>query len=104
MTDAYNSSEDKHSERRSEGDDVYGTRNPRSRSEAELILNDLETLRTRIIVAWQEKSVILSSEEQRDLRTEIQRTCELLRDLVGERPAGERQLPMARQVRSPSQN
>jgi len=83
MTDAYNSSDDKQDNGRRESEGANGRWSPAIRSEAELILSDLETLRTRIIVAWQEKSVILSSEEQRDLRNEIGRTCDLLRDLVG---------------------
>jgi hypothetical protein len=80
MTDAYNSHVDEQSRPHQASDQHEAI----SQSEAQLIFTDLRGLRRRIIIAWQERGVILSSEEQRDLRNEIHRTCELLRDLVGE--------------------
>ncbi len=51
-------------------------------SEAEIILRDLHVLRNKIIEAWRERAVILTPEEQRELRGEIRRTCSLLTDLT----------------------
>ena len=88
MTDAHNSNVSERSSRYTEGNQAFDQHDAISQSEAQLIFSDLRGLRSRIITAWQERGVILSSEEQRDLRNEIHRTCELLRDLVGE-PASE---------------
>lgn len=51
-------------------------------SEAERILADLRALRQSVVVAWQERAVILSREEQLQLTAEIKRTCEILTDLT----------------------
>jgi uncharacterized protein YukE len=51
-------------------------------SEAQRILADLRGLRRQIIDAWQERAVILTPEEQRALRDEIEHTCELLTTLT----------------------
>jgi len=47
-------------------------------SEAQKILTEIRALRRRVIDAWQERGVILTSEEQRELGDEIKYTCELL--------------------------
>jgi hypothetical protein len=85
MTDAYGPTrENERSPLCVEGTQIFGQHDSTGRSEAQLIFADLKTLRNRIVAAWQERAIMLSSEEQRDLRDEIQRTCELLRDFVGE--------------------
>ena len=58
-------------------------------SEAERILADLRSLRQSIIVAWRERAVILSREEQLELTAEIKETCQILTDLTthGQGPA-----------------
>lgn len=70
MTDAYNSTGSEQSRRHREGDNAFDQHDAFNRSEAELIFTNLQALRNRIIIAWQERGVILSSEEQRDLRNE----------------------------------
>jgi uncharacterized protein YukE len=52
------------------------------KSEAQQILADLRGLRRQIIDAWHERGVILSKEEQQQLRDEIKYTCELLSALT----------------------
>ena len=47
-------------------------------SEAQRILTHLRSLRSSMLTAWQERAVILSREEQQELKDEINRTCELL--------------------------
>ncbi len=54
-------------------------------SEAQTILADLRFLRRKIIDAWQERAVVLTREEQEELRKEIQHTCALLADLTSSR-------------------
>ena len=51
-------------------------------SEAQNILSDLHALRNRIVVAWQERGVMLTPEEQQMLRDEIKATCTFLTDLT----------------------
>lgn len=84
MTDAYNLRETERNLQRIEGDRAFDQHDSIHRSEAQLIFADLERLRNRIVAAWQERALMLSSEEQRELRDEIQRTCELLQDFVAE--------------------
>ena len=52
-------------------------------SEAERILRDLRRLREAIVVAWEERGVIMSRDECQDLRQEIEETCDLLSQLIG---------------------
>ena len=52
-------------------------------SEGDRILSDLRKLRDTIIVAWEERGVILSREERYELQREIMETCELLTQLAG---------------------
>lgn len=52
------------------GDDA----NSRS-SEGQRILADLQTLRGKIVAAWQERGVVLTPEEQEELRDEIRVTA-----------------------------
>lgn len=47
-------------------------------SEAENVLFEIRALRQRILVAWQERGVLLSADERADLKAEIAYTCELL--------------------------
>jgi uncharacterized protein YukE len=51
-------------------------------TDAGQMLADLRSLRQTIIVAWQERAVMLSSWEQKALRDKIKRTCELLTHLT----------------------
>jgi hypothetical protein len=51
--------------------------------EADRILADLRSLRQSILVAWNERAVILTREEQQELREEIKDTCEILNNLTG---------------------
>ena len=51
-------------------------------SEAEAILQNLRDLREQIVIAWQERAVVLSSEEQAELHAEIRQTCEFLTELT----------------------
>ena len=55
---------------------MYGSR------DADKLLADLRTLRRSIILAWQERSVMLTRAEQQELRNEIRETCELLTSLT----------------------
>lgn len=51
-------------------------------SEAERILRDLRRLREAIVVAWEERGVIMSRDERQELRQEIRDTCDLLTKLT----------------------
>ena len=51
-------------------------------SEAERILAELRALRQSIVVAWKERAVILSREEQLALKAEIKETGDILTDLT----------------------
>lgn len=51
-------------------------------SEADSILHNLRALREQIVVAWAERAVILSKEEQNLLHLEIKDTCEFLSHLT----------------------
>jgi len=51
-------------------------------SEGKRILSELRSLRRKIVEAWQERGVVLSREEQGELRDEIRRTCELLTSMT----------------------
>jgi hypothetical protein len=44
---------------------------------------DLLTLRNSVTLAWQERGVMLTPEEQKELRAEIAELCQFLRDLTG---------------------
>ena len=46
------------------------------------MLADLKALRRSIISAWQERGIMLTPEQQRELRDEIRETCELLMSLT----------------------
>jgi hypothetical protein len=52
--------------------------------ELEQILTDLRALRDKIVTAWRERAVVLTSEERTELRDEIKQTCEFLNHLTGE--------------------
>jgi len=54
-------------------------------SEAERILRDLRRLREAIVIAWEERGVIMSRDEREELRQEIEETCDLLSQLIGRR-------------------
>ena len=84
MTDAYDPMRENERGQQRLGTQIFDQHVSVGRSEAQLIFADLKTLRNRIIAAWQERAIMLSSEEQRDLRDEIERTCDLLRDFVRE--------------------
>lgn len=49
-----------------------------SATEASRIKSDIRDLRQRILTAWHERGVTLTSEERRELKSEITYTCELL--------------------------
>jgi hypothetical protein len=51
-------------------------------SEGKRILAEVRSLRRTIIDAWHERGVVLSREEQDELRDEIRQTCELLTSLT----------------------
>ena len=51
-------------------------------SEGDSILENLRALREQIIIAWRERAVVLSTEEQAALKAEIEKTCEFLTDLT----------------------
>jgi len=51
-------------------------------AEVERILAELRALRQCVLVAWKERAVILSREEQLTLKAEIKETCEILIDLT----------------------
>lgn len=50
--------------------------------ELEHILVELRSLRRTVVDAWQARAVVLSRDEQRKLRDEIRKTCDLLGTLV----------------------
>ena len=50
--------------------------------EAEDILTNLRALRDQIVIAWNERGVVLSRDEQAALHAEIKQTCEFLTDLT----------------------
>jgi len=54
----------------------------RATSEGERILGELRRLRDAIVIAWEERGVMLSRDERRELREEIQETCDLLTKLT----------------------
>jgi hypothetical protein len=47
------------------------------------IRNDLHTLRMSVTLAWQERGVMLTSEEQDELQAEIKDLCQYLQNLTG---------------------
>jgi len=49
---------------------------------ADDLLGDIAELRARIIMAWRERAVMLTREEQQRLLEEIKETCRLLGDLA----------------------
>ena len=51
-------------------------------SELDEMLAGLESLRQTVVTAWQERAVVLTKDEQRRLREEIRRTCDLLGTLI----------------------
>jgi hypothetical protein len=51
-------------------------------SEARRITAELRVLQSKIVDAWQERAVILTREEQQELKAEIARTCSLLTHLT----------------------
>ena len=51
-------------------------------NEADHILTSVRALRRGVVEAWQSRSVLLTREEQRQLRDEIRDTCALLTDLT----------------------
>ncbi len=51
-------------------------------ADAYTISRNLRLLRDQVIIAWTERAVLLSKEEQSDLVQEIQDTCEMLTDLT----------------------
>jgi len=51
-------------------------------SEAKKLLTEIRGLRRRIVDAWQERAVVLTREEQLELKAEIADTCEILRVLT----------------------
>ena len=51
-------------------------------SEAEKFRRNLSALREQIIVAWHERGVLLSREEQAELHADIKETCEFLSELT----------------------
>jgi uncharacterized protein YukE len=51
-------------------------------SEADSILQNLRVLREQIVVAWAERAVVLSREEQDLLHLEVKETCEFLSHLT----------------------
>jgi uncharacterized protein YukE len=51
-------------------------------SEAEKIIEEVRAMRRSILDAWQERGVVLTKDEQRELAKEIKLTCELLADLT----------------------
>jgi hypothetical protein len=44
---------------------------------------DLLALRQSVTLAWQERGVMLTPEEQKELRAEIKDLCQYLKDLTG---------------------
>jgi len=54
-------------------------------SHARDIRADLAALRRSVTVAWQERGVMLTREEQEALQAEIKDLCHYLRDLTGSR-------------------
>jgi hypothetical protein len=44
---------------------------------------DLLALRTSVTLAWQERGVMLSPDEQKELQGEIAELCQYLKDLTG---------------------
>jgi hypothetical protein len=47
------------------------------------IRNDLHTLRMSVTLAWQERGVMLTPEEQDELQAEIKDLCNYLQNLTG---------------------
>jgi uncharacterized protein YukE len=50
--------------------------------DAEEMLAEVRALRERVIAVWRERAVMLTPDEQQQLRREIQDTCTLLTDLT----------------------
>lgn len=50
--------------------------------DADDMLNEIVELRGRILIAWRERAVMLSRDEQHRLLEEIRETCRLLDDLA----------------------
>lgn len=46
---------------------------------------DLHTLRKSVTLAWQERGVMLTPEEQKELQAEIKDLCQYLQNLTGSR-------------------
>ena len=53
-----------------------------SACDADSIIRDLRVLRDQIVTAWRERAVVLSTEEQALLHSEITQTCAFLTDLT----------------------
>jgi len=51
-------------------------------SEADRMRASLRALRANVIEAWQSRAVLLTRDEQNELRDEIRKTCALLTDLT----------------------
>ncbi len=66
--------------------------------QAEGILHNLRSLREQITVAWSERAVMLSREEQDALHAEIVQTCSFLADLT----ASHKPATNSRKGRSPA--
>lgn len=56
-----------------------------SEPHAAFIRADLRSLRLRVTSAWQERAVMLTPDEQQDLRAEIHDLCQYLKALTGHR-------------------
>lgn len=50
--------------------------------ELQAIREDLDSLRRRIVTAWMERGVTLTSLERRQLREDIRETCDFLAELT----------------------
>lgn len=51
-------------------------------SESETVVRNIRALRDEIVIAWRERSVILSPEQQDELKAEIRQTCDFLTELT----------------------
>jgi hypothetical protein len=50
--------------------------------DAQAMLAEVRALRQRVVDAWRERAVLLTREEQKELRDEINDTCALLTELT----------------------
>ena len=53
--------------------------------EPDAVFGKVQALRDEIVIAWQERAIMLNHYEQELLRLEILKACKLLSDLVGNR-------------------